>query len=435
MIKRLIIRGLICLVLLFSYAYSVTETAAAITTDKPCTEAKLRDLGVLIVSCNGNITCSSYTGAIAPTGGGSGGALYMIGDSITEGTANELKTAINAKGFTPIVNGKASRRLSEGTSELDGLSVLAKDLKDPQVANSNVVVVELGTNSGISTANAQKAVQLIKAGAPKAKVFWVNLAVENSLRERGPLDFDPSNQVLASLQDVNVINWASSISPDYIAKDGLGVHPAGSGKQVFATVVANGLAGQGLSASGDSGGGCTGQKLPGNNDPEKVWNFFVAKSWPVQRIAGVMGNMYAESGITAMRMQGVYGRTVSSRDVDINSGLGYGVVQWTPVRKLIKTASDAGVSYDEIDTIEFQLEFLWNQLNGTPWRGNPNNLSSEKAAGTAINGTNTVLDAAIAFAVKYERCADCASASSASVQNRIKQANNILAKYSSGVPQ
>lgn len=415
-------------------SYAAPETALAIQSenDPPCTEKRLRDLGVLIVNCNGNITCSSSTGAIVPTGGGTGGALYMIGDSITEGSVNELRVAFNGRGFTPIINGKASRRLSTGSSELDGQSVLEKDLQDPQIQNASVVVVELGTNSGLTTGSVEKAIASIKASATKAKIFWVNLGVVNSLRERGGLDFTASNNILSNNKDIAVIDWASSIKPELVANDGLGVHPSsGKGREVFANTVASGISGGGASVSG----GCTGQKLPGNNDAEKVWNFFVGKNWPVERIAGVMGNMAAESGITAMRMQGVYNRTVSSRDVDINSGLGYGVVQWTPVRKLIATATEAGVAYEEIDTIEFQLEFLWNQLQGTAWRGNPKNLSSEKSAGNIINQANTIEEAAIAFAVKYERCADCQSASSGSTQNRIRLAQDILVKYSSGVPR
>jgi hypothetical protein len=359
----------------------------------------------------------------------------MIGDSITEGSASELKTAMSAKGFTPTINGKASRRLSEGTSDLDGISVLSKDLTNPQIANSKIFVVALGTNSGITTASAQKTLGLLKSANASAKIYWVNLGVINSLRDRGQLDFNSSNQIIASLADVTTINWASTIKPEFIANDGLGVHPsAGAGKQAFATLVANSLSGSSGGTLGGSGGICSLNQLPGKNDAEKVWNFFLAKGWPAERIAGVMGNMYAESGITAMRMQGVYGRTVSSRDVDINSGLGYGVVQWTPVRKLIQLSIDGAIRYEEIDTIEYQLEFLWAQLQGTDLsfsgRSVKTSKVSEKSAGIAISNTNTVLDAAIAFAVKYERCADCASASSASVQNRVRQANNILAKYS-----
>jgi hypothetical protein len=85
------------------------------------------------------------------------GKIYMVGDSITEGTNTELTAAFKQKGFTDIqINGKSSRRLSEGSGELDGVSVIAAD--KARMADAKVAVIALGTNGGVSSANVTKAI-------------------------------------------------------------------------------------------------------------------------------------------------------------------------------------------------------------------------------------------------------------------------------------
>lgn len=112
-------------------------------------------------------------------------------------------------------------------------------------------------------------------------------------------------------------------------------------------------------APGTGGGGETPPEL--TTDQEKnawaVWEFFKAKGWTEQAIAGLLGNMQGESGIMP--------------DVDEVGGAGYGLVQWTSdilgetgsayVQRLLREAGIAG-DYRNINT---QLQLLdWHMRNG-----------------------------------------------------------------------
>lgn len=57
-----------------------------------------------------------------------------------------------------------------------------------------------------------------------------------------------------------------------------------------------------------------------------IYNYFTAKGWTVNAIAGILGNMQSESAINPGRWQ--------SDNVGNTSG-GYGLVQWTPATKYI----------------------------------------------------------------------------------------------------
>lgn len=80
---------------------------------------------------------------------------------------------------------------------------------------------------------------------------------------------------------------------------------------------------------------------------KEIYNFFTARGWTKNAICGLLGNMWAESGIQA----------------DINEksgGGGYGLVQWTPKSKLTNWASKQGLNYKTVNTqcrrIQWELE-------------------------------------------------------------------------------
>ena len=78
-----------------------------------------------------------------------------------------------------------------------------------------------------------------------------------------------------------------------------------------------------------------------------IYKFFKAKGWTLNAIAGMLGNMQAESNIIA--------------DIDEKSGGGgYGLVQWTPKSKLVNWANNNGLNYRTVDTqcrrIQWELE-------------------------------------------------------------------------------
>ena len=78
-----------------------------------------------------------------------------------------------------------------------------------------------------------------------------------------------------------------------------------------------------------------------------IYKFFKAKGWTLNAIAGMLGNMQAESNIIA--------------DIDEKSGGGgYGLVQWTPKSKLVNWANQNGLDHRTVDTqcrrIQWELE-------------------------------------------------------------------------------
>lgn len=176
------------------------------------------------------------------------GKLYMIGDSITQGTNGQLNTTLTARGFTQVeIDGLNSRRLTAGGDPLDGIGVLERSKE--RIKDASVVVIALGTNGGISDASIQQTLDIIKSpdASPDANIFWVNIGARNEKRNFPALPADEWNQTLQQNagKGYTIIDWASVVKDhaDYIADDSLGVHPGGAGIQAFADTVASGVTG------------------------------------------------------------------------------------------------------------------------------------------------------------------------------------------------
>lgn len=82
--------------------------------------------------------------------------------------------------------------------------------------------------------------------------------------------------------------------------------------------------------------------LIGKTTPEKIWNFLKSKGLSSCGAAGLMGNLYAESGLDPQNLQNSYEKKLGHTDasytaaVDNGSygnfardGAGYGLAQWT----------------------------------------------------------------------------------------------------------
>jgi hypothetical protein len=174
------------------------------------------------------------------------------------------------------------------------------------------------------------------------------------------------------------------------------------------------------------GGACT---LPGGNNAEKVWNFFIGKGYIAEQVAGILGNMQTESGIEPMRSQGKgIDEKISSEQVATGSwpgGPAWGIVQWDPPSKMIDPSRAAGASFSEIDSIEYQVQYLWEQLEGQGVGGESTN---EKAAGDHLKQQTTVDGAARSFMTKFERPKD---QSESAQQDRVALAQNWFNEFSS----
>ena len=144
------------------------------------------------------------------------------------------------------------------------------------------------------------------------------------------------------------------------------------------------------------------------NTEERIWSFLKAQGLTDAGTAGLMGNLYAESGLRPNNLQNSYEGKLGMADAEyterVDSGsytnfahdcAGYGLAQWTyHTRKanLHKFAKDAGKS---IGDLEMQLSFLMQELS-----------SGYKAVLNTLKTTTSVRAASDAVLLQFERPAN-----------------------------
>lgn len=379
MIKQLIVRlacalGVVLIMLGVVFPVQVHGMSAE--------QKKLFEGGILYFDIN---TCAGVgaTGAIGSAANVAGGKVYMIGDSITLGAKPQLETALKGKGFAEtFVDGVVSRSLSEGSKDTNGMTVLASQEDDWK--NANTIIIELGTNGGVTADNVKKTMDLIKSkNTTGAKVYWVNIGTNGGNVDAGPINAQLQQ---SASEGYSIIDWASQVAahPNYIdTSDGLGVHPSAEGKEPFAATVADGAVGGGTIPAASTNPNCVckpgSSNLVGSDNAEKTWNFLVGKGLTPEQAAGIMGNLKAEGHFEPKLVEygwlnsrgevSVAGQPSSLDDVippDRNEKgqPGYGIVQWTsPGRKQGLRDKAASMGLPESD-LGVQLEYLWEELQG-----------------------------------------------------------------------
>lgn len=147
--------------------------------------------------------------------------------------------------------------------------------------------------------------------------------------------------------------------------------------------------------------------LNGSTNEQKIWNYLKAKGLPDCGIAGLMGNLYAESGLIPTNLQNSYEKKLGLTDAEytaaVDSGeyqnfatdcAGYGLAQWTYRTRKKNLLDFATKAKKSIGDLEMQLDFLWKELQGYTTV-----LKTLKAAGTVREASDSVL-------VNFERPAD-----------------------------
>lgn len=162
--------------------------------------------------------------------------------------------------------------------------------------------------------------------------------------------------------------------------------------------------------------------LTGNSNEEKVWNFFAQKGFTAEQVAGIMGNIKAESGFNP----GIEERTV-------NPNKGYGIAQWTGPRRTALEAAAAAQGVSSSDLL-FQLNYLYDEMSVR--RPNPRfpRYSSFPNEVVALQAQSTVNDALIAFHHNFERShlLNSANPDQAVINARGTFAQDFFNLYSSG---
>ncbi len=100
--------------------------------------------------------------------------------------------------------------------------------------------------------------------------------------------------------------------------------------------------------------------LSGDDNEQKILNFFMQKGLNLAQASGFIGNMFQESGL---RPDIIQGGATADENYTPQNGVGFGLVQWTFKERqgpLADFAKEMGVPVTDLG---MQLEFVWKELN------------------------------------------------------------------------
>lgn len=148
--------------------------------------------------------------------------------------------------------------------------------------------------------------------------------------------------------------------------------------------------------------------LIGSTNEQKIWNFLKSKGLNDYGIAGMMGNLYAESGLKSTNLQNSYEKSLGYTDDEytkaVDSGkyanfvkdsAGFGLAQWTYWSRKKALLDYAKSKKKSIGDLEMQLEFLYKELS-----------EGYKSVLTTLKTAKSVLEASNAVLLKFERPAN-----------------------------
>lgn len=143
-------------------------------------------------------------------------------------------------------------------------------------------------------------------------------------------------------------------------------------------------------------------------DEKTMWTYFMDKIGNAYGVAGLMGNIYAESALKSDNLQNSYEKKLSHTDatytasVDngtytnfVKDAAGYGIAQWTYWSRKEALLNYALSKKKSIGDYQMQLDFLYKELSES-YKGV---LSDLKNAKSVLEASNSVL-------TKFERPAD-----------------------------
>ena len=148
--------------------------------------------------------------------------------------------------------------------------------------------------------------------------------------------------------------------------------------------------------------------LIGKTNEEKIWNYLRVEGLSACGAAGLMGNLYAESGLRPNNLQNTYEKKLGYTDaaytaaVDSGAytnfakdGAGYGLAQWTYHARKAALLAFAKRAKRSIGDLETQLDFLMDEL-----------AMSYPAVLNTLKSTKSVRTASDIVLLKFERPAD-----------------------------
>lgn len=134
-----------------------------------------------------------------------------------------------------------------------------------------------------------------------------------------------------------------------------------------------------------------------------IWNYLLNKIGNEYGVAGLMGNLYAESALQPNNLQNTYETSLGYTDTSytsavdsgaysessfVNDSAGYGLAQWTYYsRKQALYNMYKSGGYSSIGSIDLALDYLWHELQNSY----PSVLSVLKSASSVRVASDTVL--------------------------------------------
>lgn len=141
---------------------------------------------------------------------------------------------------------------------------------------------------------------------------------------------------------------------------------------------------------------------------ERIWRFLKGKLLSDCGAAGLMGNLYAESGLNPVNLQNTHERKLGLSDKEytqqvdfglyadfVHDGAGYGLAQWTFWSRKQNLLAFAKSREKSIGDLETQLEFLWKELT-----------ESYASLAQMLLSASSVRAASDAVLLQFERPAD-----------------------------
>lgn len=133
------------------------------------------------------------------------------------------------------------------------------------------------------------------------------------------------------------------------------------------------------------------QKKPETDAAAIIWNYLMGNLKNAYGVAGLMGNLKAESNLRANNLQDTYEAKFGLTDIQytaqvddgiyknfVKDSAGYGLAQWTYYTRKQNLIDYAKSKKASIADLQMQLEFLWSELQGS-YKGVLNTLKNAKS--------------------------------------------------------